>query len=264
MGVVFTCSIDDGNPFDMKTAELLSKHGLSGTFYVPVTNREGFDVMSTCQLRELGRHFEIGSHTHDHCFLNGVDATEANYQIEEGKKELEDLLGTDVLGFCYPRGQYRQRDVDIVRACGFKYARTTMNLRFDAGQKPYEMPTTVQFYPHFRGVYVRNFAKAGHWLKRCNGLQVAMRHENWVARMYGLFDHACERGSIFHLWGHSKDFEDRGAWGDLDRFLGYVATRVAAADRLNNMQLANRFYMTPGKYRYVEPEMVHGNAENWR
>ena len=242
MGVVFTCSIDDGHPSDMRAADLLSKHSLNGTFYVPINNQEGHDVMSDAQIRELSRRFEIGSHTHDHCFLNGVDIAEARYQIVEGKKRLEDLLGWKVQGFCYPRGQYRKPVVDIVQACGFNYARTTVNLCFDAGNKPFEMPTTIQFYPHYRAVYVRNFARAGQWLRRHEGLRLAMREQDWIARLYAMFDYACEHQAVFHLWGHSRDIDELNAWGELDRFLAYVASGVPIQNRLNNEQLALRTY----------------------
>lgn len=246
MAPVFTCSIDDGHPLDMKVAELLRKHSLNGTFFIPIKNREGFKVLSREQINELGRHFEVGSHTYDHCYLKGVDLWLAYHQINEGKKQLEELLGKEVPGFCYPGGRYRQRDIELVKACGFKYARTTMNLCFDAGSKPYEMPTTIQFYPHCRDVYLRNFIGAGSWLRRCNGLRLAIQYENWRDRLYALFDYACERGSAFHLWGHSKQFDELDAWDELDAFFAHVAKNVAISDRLSNEQLAARSFWTPG------------------
>ena len=245
MGPVFTCSIDDGHPLDMKVAELLSKHGLNGTFFIPIKNREGFTVMRKELMVELGRHFEIGSHTYDHCYLKSVDLWHAYHQINEGKTQLEELLGREISGFCYPGGRYRQRDIELVKACGFKYARTTMNLRFDVGSKPYEMPTTIQYYPHHRDVYLRNFAGSGNWFRRCSGLRLALQYENWRDRLYALFDHACKHGGAFHLWGHSKQFDELGAWGDLDAFFAHVARNVPLQDRLNNEQLAARTFWTP-------------------
>jgi peptidoglycan/xylan/chitin deacetylase (PgdA/CDA1 family) len=242
MAVVFTCSTDDGYPSDLKMAELLSKHKLNGTFYVPIKNRAGHAVMTRSQIRELGQQFEIGSHTYDHCYLNGVDFNEAKYQIAEGKKQLQDVLGKSVNGFCYPGGKYRQRDAELVKGAGFKYARTTINFRFDIGNQPFEMPTTIQFYPHGRGVYFRNFAKAGHWLNRHDGLRLAIAHEHWINRLYALFDHACARGAPFHLWGHSKEIDELNAWCELDSFLSHVSSRVVSGNRLNNEQLAERYY----------------------
>lgn len=245
MEPVFTCSIDDGHPSDMRTAELLSKHGLSGTFFIPVRNCEGDAVLSDAQIRELGRVFEIGSHTYDHRYLKKVDIWQAYHQINDGKKYLEDVLGTAVNGFCYPGGRYGQRDVELVRACHFSYARTTMNLCFDAGSHPYEMPTTVQFYPHDRSVYLRNFAGSGDWFKRLSGLQIALQHGDWMDRLFAMFDHACRHGRTFHLWGHSKQFDELNAWEELDAFLRHVSQRIALHDRINNEQLAARAAWRP-------------------
>jgi peptidoglycan/xylan/chitin deacetylase (PgdA/CDA1 family) len=242
MGTVFTCSIDDGHPSDMKMAALLDKHGLQGTFYIPIHNREGFDVMPAQRIRELASRFEIGSHTYDHCFLKYIDLTDSHYQVTEGKKQLEDILGRTVEGFCYPGGKYRPADVQIVKAAGFRYARTTMNLCFDIGRQSHEMPTTCQFYPHQRNVYFRNFASGGSWRLRRQGLRVAVSHENWTDRLYALFNHACLHGRVFHLWGHSRDIDQLDAWEDLDHFLEYVASRIPKQDRLTNGELAERYF----------------------
>lgn len=246
MDPVFTCSIDDGHPTDMKTAELLQKHGLNATFFIPIQNCEGHPVISESQIKELGHRFEIGSHTYDHCYLKLVDVREAYHQIHDGKMKLEDWLGTRVDGFCYPGGRYGQRDVDLVKACRFTYARTTMNLCFDAGQRPYEMPTTMQFYPHDAGVYLRNFVGSGHWARRIGGLGLALRHPNWIDRLYAMFDHACERGGTFHLWAHSKQIDDLNAWNELDAFFKHAAGRTKPSERLNNAQVAARVPLLHG------------------
>jgi len=245
MGPVFTCSIDDGHPLDARTAELLDKHGLHGTFYLPIRNCEGDSVMAAPAMRELAQRFEIGSHTRDHCYLKNVDAWQAYEQIADGKRQLEDVLGEEVAGFCYPGGRYRRRDVELVRSCGFLYARTTMNLCFDAGMLPFEMPTTIQFYPHGRSVYLRNFVASRSRLHRIGGLQLALAQEDWVARLYAMFDHACARNSVFHLWAHSLQIETLGAWDTLDAFLSHVAANVPVHHRLTNGELARRSFVVP-------------------
>ncbi|HEV2612827.1 MAG TPA: polysaccharide deacetylase family protein [Noviherbaspirillum sp.] len=244
MGLLFTYSIDDGNPSDLRMAELLSKHGINGTFYIPIRNSEGdtFPVMSDAQMREVGSQFEIGAHTYDHCRLKNLGDREAHFQIVEGKRHLENLLGRPITGFCYPGGKYGKRDVDAVKACGFHYARTTMNLRFDAGNDIFQIPTTIQFYPHSRSVYLRNFIASGNWSQRRDGLMLAMRHDDWMDRMYALFDHACKHNRVFHLWTHSKDIDQLDAWKKLDGFMAHVAANVRVQDRLNNGQLAEKLF----------------------
>ncbi|HJV72929.1 MAG TPA: polysaccharide deacetylase family protein [Noviherbaspirillum sp.] len=245
---VFTCSIDDGHPSDMRTAELLQKHKLNGTFFIPIRNCEGDEVLSDTNIREIGRMFEIGSHTYDHRYLRKVDLWQSYHQINDGKKRLEDILGSAVNGFCYPGGRYRRRDVELVKACRFTYARTTMNLCFDAGHKLYELPTTLQFYPHDRAVYLRNFAGSGNWHKRLNGLRIVLQHDNWISRLYAMFDYAWRKGRTFHLWGHSKQIDELGAWHDIDAFFAYVAAKVPSGNRLTNEQLAAQIAAMSGSF----------------
>lgn len=237
MGAVFTFSLDDGHPLDVKVADLLGKHCLHGTFYVPIYNSEGRPTLKKEALRSIARSFEIGSHTIDHRYLSSVDAVEARRQVEQGKTQLEDMLGQAVAGFCYPGGKYRRLHQLLVQRAGFTYARTTMNLCFDAGHRPFELPTTIQFYPHSAAVYWRNFALAGNWGARHAGLRLAVRHQGWIERMYALFDHVCLHGGTFHMWAHSYEIEQLGGWSELDRFFRHVAIRVPPLSRLTNHQV---------------------------
>ncbi|HEX2530763.1 MAG TPA: polysaccharide deacetylase family protein [Burkholderiaceae bacterium] len=243
MSAVFSCSLDDGYPSDMRAAELLQKNGLNATFFIPIKNREGQKVLSPAEIREIGEAFEVGSHTHDHCFLKNLPIREAQYQVNAGKSRLEDLLGRRVNGFCYPGGKYRPEHADLVSAAGFRYARTTVNLCFDAGDHPFEMPTTFQFYPHDRNVYLRNFAKGGSWGRRRDGLRLALEHKNWLDRLYALFDYSTQNDGVFHLWGHTKDIDELGAWQEFDRFLAHVAANVTEENRLTNEQLAAKAFL---------------------
>ncbi|MGJ7918463.1 polysaccharide deacetylase family protein [Massilia sp. LXY-6] len=240
MAAVFTCSTDDGHPSDMKMAELLCKHDLSGTFFIPIFNREGPPVLKKSELREIGELFEIGSHTHDHCYLNTVQEEEAERQINSGKAELEDLIGQSIDGFCYPGGKFSSQHLALVKAAGFLYARTTTNLSFDLGACPYQMPTTIQFYPHSRAVYMRNFVQAGHWDERIDGLLLALKTRDWLERIYSLFDYSCQQNKVFHIWAHSNEIDRLNAWGELDRFFAYVNGKLPMKNRLTNYQLACR------------------------
>src|SRR6476661_10407340 len=125
MDTVFSCSLDDGHPSDMKTAEILHKRGMKGTFYIPIRNREGGEVLSNSQIRQIGNEFEVGSHTYDHCYLKNVSLEDARYQVVQGKNHLEDILQRQVTGFCYPGGKYGPEHIKVVQSAGFHYARTT-------------------------------------------------------------------------------------------------------------------------------------------
>jgi peptidoglycan/xylan/chitin deacetylase (PgdA/CDA1 family) len=151
---VLCFSVDDGHPLDMRMADLLIKRGVQASFFVPSRNSEGQPVLPPSALRDLSGKFEIGSHTLEHRYLNRLDMHEALRQITEGKRALQDTLGKPVHGFCYPGGKYRALHCGMVQAAGFRYARTTQNLRLDVECSPLELPTTLQFYPHPRALLI--------------------------------------------------------------------------------------------------------------
>jgi hypothetical protein len=232
--LVFSLSVDDGHPLDLRIADRLAKHGLRASFYLPIRNAEGPPVLTAAQARELSRYFEIGSHTLDHRYLTRVDDNEAWRQISEGKAELEQRLGQAVSGFCYPGGQFHARHVQMVRRAGFAYARTIKNLYSDAGEQRFTIPTSLQFYPHKRSVLIRNFISQGDYKRRWPAFQAIIAEDNWLMRLYRLFDHMEQHGKVFHLWCHALDIERLQLWKDLDYFLGFVARRIPPGRRLDN------------------------------
>ncbi len=238
---IFSFSVDDGHPLDLRMGALLHKHGIPASFYVPGRNSEGPPVLAATPLRELAQAFEIGSHTLEHRYLARLDMHEALRQITEGKRALQDLLGKPVQGFCYPGGKYRPLHCGMVQAAGFRYARTTQSLRLDVGTQPLEVPTTLQFYPHPRRVLIRNFLSQGHWRERWFVLELLLQEDHWLDRLRRLFAWVVRRGGVFHLWCHSLDVERLGLWQELDRFLAEVADWIPAARRLNNLQLVTRY-----------------------
>lgn len=232
-----TISVDDGHPLDLRMAELLDRHRMQATFYLPVTNDEGAPVLSASQMRRLATRFEIGSHTRSHRFLTTLDEHSAWQQIADGKHLLEDHLGNAVAGFCYPGGRYRRLHVKQVRTAGFLFARTTQSLRIDAGDHPFELPTTVQFYPHPRRVGLRNFVSQRHWRHRAAAMRTTLAEPDWQIRLRRLLALADARGSVFHLWCHSLDIDRLQLWDALHRFLDHAALRVPPAHRIPNSEL---------------------------
>lgn len=243
----FSFSVDDGHPLDLRMADLLLRHELAATFYVPMRNREGPPVLQAAQLRQLAKDFEIGSHTRDHQFLNQVPADLARRQIVDGKAALEDQLGCAVAGFCYPGGQYRALHCRMVQQAGFRYARTTQNLRLDASEHPFELPVSLQFYPHSRQVLLRNFLSGRHWLKRQAAWRICAAEADWLERLYRLFDHAVQTKSLFHLWCHSRDIDRLQLWQPLDEFLGLVAHHIPARRRVDNAALVEQNLVWQGQ-----------------
>jgi peptidoglycan/xylan/chitin deacetylase (PgdA/CDA1 family) len=235
---LFTSSWDDGHPLDSRLGELLQLHGFRATFFVPLTNREGLPVMSAQQIRSLRQGgFEIGSHTLDHWYLTVGDDATARYQISEGKDQLEQILGETVHGFCYPGGKFAKRHVEMVRTAGFAYARTVENLRMDIPKDTLSMPVGLQLYPHSSAVMLRNFIRGGSWWRRHKMFAQAISEKDLLKRLVATLDMVCAEGGVFHLWGHSWEFEKFAGWALLHEFLSYAADRIQPEERLSNIDV---------------------------
>lgn len=236
----FTTSWDDGHPLDLRIADMLSRHGLPGTFYVPLANREGGPVLGRDDIRSLDAAFEIGSHTRDHVYLKTIPAAAAAEQIADGRRLLEDSLGHAVSGFAYPGGKHDAAIRDAVARAGFAYARTTENFRIDLPPDSFRMPTTLQIYPHRRDIYVRNLVARGHLAARGPVFLRAICQADLFARLRDLFAHARQAGGIFHVWGHSREIGELDLWKPLDLFFAHVAERLSAGEGVPNGGLMPR------------------------
>lgn len=87
-------------------------------------------MMTREQVRGLrDQDMTIGAHTVDHPILAVLSDADAEYQIAEGKAQLEVITGAPVRLFAYPNGKpdvdYSRRDVEIVRRLGFEAAVST-------------------------------------------------------------------------------------------------------------------------------------------
>lgn len=239
--LLFTTSWDDGHPLDRRLGELLATYGFRGTFYVPCRNWQGEPVLSGGEIRDLGRGFEIASHTLEHRLLTTLNPAEAQRQIIDGKAELEDRLGTRVDGFCYPGGKYNALVRQTVKEAGFAYARSIRNLCLLPGTDPFLMATTIQFYPHSATVYAGNYLKGKDWAERFPLLVKALTPRDMLDRLKAIFDFAILRGGVFHLWGHSWEIDRINGWRLLEEFLRYVAEHVDNANRVDNAAVHRRF-----------------------
>ena len=139
---LLTTSWDDGHPLDLRIAELLTKYGLRGTFYVPLYNSR--PTMSPAQIRELAGSFEIGAHTITHPILARLDPSAAREEIMGSKRVLEQTLGHPVRWFAYPNGRpeadYTREHVHMVREAGYEAAVSTAIGAASAASDLFELP----------------------------------------------------------------------------------------------------------------------------
>ena len=65
--------------------------------------------------------------------------TECKQEILGSKADLEKLLEAECLHFSYPNGDYTEREIEIVKAGGFRSARTTDIGWNRGGTSPYKL-----------------------------------------------------------------------------------------------------------------------------
>ncbi len=215
--LLVTTSWDDGHPSDLRLADLMEKHALHGTFYVPCRNSEGKPVMDAAQIASLGRRFEIGGHTQNHVDLTALTPASAAAEIRSNKARLEDLLGREICGFAYVRGRHNAVVRNLVDQAGFRYARTIKNLMSAPGGDHLQIPTTTQFFPHVTSTYIRNYVSGGPTLKRTAILAAMLGEGELAARVAKAAAVCASAGGFFHLWGHSWELDQHDLWGELDR-----------------------------------------------
>ena len=222
--IVVTTSWDDGDCADLKLAELLHAKGIRGTFYVPINYRD--HSLDHSELRTLASAgFEIGAHGFSHKPLCGLPIQRLAQEVRPCRRILEDILGKEVEMFCYPRGRYDAKVVRALEEAGYRGARTVRMLTTRGAFSPFEMPTTLQAFPHGLWTYLKNVAR-GRSLESLQSLLFQVpRARSWLALGKRLFDAVLENGGVWHLYGHSWEIEELGLWDDLREILDYVCRR---------------------------------------
>jgi peptidoglycan/xylan/chitin deacetylase (PgdA/CDA1 family) len=231
-----TTSWDDGHPLDFRVADLLSKYGLTGTFYIP--RRCQTPTMSENEVRELSRYFEIGAHTMNHVFLNSCGDDTGRQEICDSKAWVETLTGKPCTMFCPPGGKFNDRRLTQIASAGFTAVRTVemMSLAHPTMHDGLLlMPTTLQAHPHSAAAYIRNILKRrgrNLWLYITNG-----RSPDWASLAQSLLQTALSRGGVFHLWGHSWELEQTQQWTRLEDVLKMMSDIRKSAPCLTNSQI---------------------------
>ena len=223
---VVTTSWDDGDPFDLRVAEMLAARKLSGTFYIPAKRHQRACRMNLCQMLALSsQRFEIGAHSVTHANLSHCNDLQLMVEVESCKKRLEDDLGKEVSMFAYPGGRHNHRVIASLKQAGYSGARTTAMMGRHLSFDPFRMPTSLHVFPHTRFEYFRNLARA--WdLRRAWVYATHLRcARDWVELAKLLFDSVLRDGGIWHLYGHSWEIEEMGLWNKLQDVLDYVAQR---------------------------------------
>jgi peptidoglycan/xylan/chitin deacetylase (PgdA/CDA1 family) len=223
-GSVVTTSWDDGDRSDLRLAELLHGYKIRGTFYVPIQPFGGRPGLTKGELRTLCQQgFEIGAHGVEHEHMPSLSRDKTLAVVRECKYRLEGITGQPVRMFCYPGGHYTPGTVRCLADAGYEGARTTRMLATRPSFDRFEMPTTVQAYPHAGMTYLKNTLKAGRPARLYNYM-IGGRN-GWVELGKRLFDRVQCEGGVWHLYGHSWELDAHGLWDELAQLLDYVGGR---------------------------------------
>jgi glycosyltransferase involved in cell wall biosynthesis/peptidoglycan/xylan/chitin deacetylase (PgdA/CDA1 family) len=101
-------------------AQLLSEvAGLSEAF----SDRAFLNWDEVLKMRDSGIRF--GSHTLNHVLLTQMEPSRALVEVQNSRRELQERLSSEVLGFSYPWGAASSQTREAVRQAGYSYAVTT-------------------------------------------------------------------------------------------------------------------------------------------
>jgi peptidoglycan/xylan/chitin deacetylase (PgdA/CDA1 family) len=88
-----------------------------------VMNHTQFKMLNWNQIKEMNKNdITIGSHTVTHPHLKKISFEKARNEIYQSKEIIQKELGNKVKYFAYPRGEYNNRIVNLVKAYGFHCA----------------------------------------------------------------------------------------------------------------------------------------------
>lgn len=242
--LTITTSWDDGHPLDQRVAELLTKYGLTGTFYAP--RRWAKPTMDEPQLRALAdAGFELGGHTLDHHVLTRVPDAVSAAQIRDCRSWLSDVAGRECVMFCPPRGRFTARHIAYIADAGFVGYRTVELWSLESPRPSAhglcELPTTLQSHPHRATPVLRNLAKRRATTNLRNFFRCGLGRA-WVCQLERALNYALTHGGNLHLWGHSWEIQEHQQWAPLEE-----ALRLLGAAAQDHLTVTNGGLCAPGR-----------------
>ena len=93
------------------------------------------------EMKEMVADVDFQPHTQSHPILPYCTEAECRQEILGSKADLEKLLGIECPHFSYPNGDYTEREIEIVKASGFRSARTTVIGWNTLETAPYQLKT---------------------------------------------------------------------------------------------------------------------------
>ena len=122
-------TFDDGyRDFYTDAYPILKKYNVKATAYVITGFLNNRNSMTTEEVQEIATDglVEIGAHTVHHAWLKGIPLDKLQSEIVDGKRNLEELIGKQVVSFAYPYGVFDIAAINAVHQAGFTSAVSTV------------------------------------------------------------------------------------------------------------------------------------------
>ena len=192
---IVTFSYDDGSKNDPRLVALFNKYGVKGTFHI---NTRRFGEMTEEEKREYVARYdghEISCHTVNHGRLPRMPASSLVNEVMDDRRNLEEYAGYPVVGMSYPSGDYDDRVIAALSACGIVYSRTT-KATFSFG---------------FPDDWLA-------WHPTCHHRDA----EEPVAEFLSKLDSEWCR-PLLYIWGHSHEFRTEEDWETEEKLVASLA-----------------------------------------
>ncbi len=81
-------------------------------------------ALTDSEIAEMEPYVDLGAHSKFHTILSLFGDKECTKDLRDSKTKLEALLGRPVAHFAYPNGDHGEREVEYLKSCGYRSART--------------------------------------------------------------------------------------------------------------------------------------------
>ncbi len=169
-------TFDDGYRDNYVSAlPVLERFGIKATFFIATgflsrsfpTFAGECPMMAPGQVRELATlGHEVGAHTINHPKLTKVPMEIARAEVEGSKRFLENLLGSEVVSFAYPKGDHNEGVKAMVGALGFQVAVTVREAFVDGTPDWLAVPRVWVSNTLSLKAFEAKLSPAVHWYAR--------------------------------------------------------------------------------------------------
>ncbi len=192
---ILTFSYDDGHFNDERLIGLFDKYEVKATFHL---NGEKYLDKTDNELekiRELYKNHEISCHTLHHGRPEFIPSASFTAEVLEDRKILERIAEYPVLGMSYPNGTYSADTLNVLKACGIIYSRTTKS----TGNFP--MP--------------QDFIE---WNPSCHQRDALALCDKFIEDIDSPWTH-----TLFYIWGHSHELVTEENWEYIEKVISKLA-----------------------------------------